>query len=102
MSENTPETAIVESGVAFPDESTAEVSVVATFIESGNQLQQIFLGLEPVLLIQPEYDADENEVKFIVTAVDLDPRGLVDVLDVIRDAAEEMVRQQDEAVGDQA
>lgn len=86
----------IDSGVAFPDATTADISVQGTFLESGNQLQQLFIGLEPVILIQPEFDAEENEVKFLVTAVDLDPAGLIEVLDVLRDAAEEMVRQQEE------
>lgn len=94
------EPVIVESGVAFAQETDADVSVEATFIESGNQLQHLFIGLEPVLLIVPEYDADVNEVKFLITAVDLDPQGLVDVLDVILDAAKEMVIQQAEMAAD--
>lgn len=87
----------VESGVAFPDQAPdAEVSVSATFIESGTQLQQLFVGLEPVLIIQPEYDADQNEITFVMTAVDIDAAGLVDLFDVLKHAAEEMVSQQDE------
>lgn len=87
----------VESGAAFAQETDAEVTVQAHFMESGNQLQQVFIGLQPVLLMQPEYDADANEVTFVVTAVDLDPTSLVAVLRVMLDAAEEMARQQAES-----
>jgi hypothetical protein len=87
----------IESGVAFATEVDAEVFVQATFIESGQQMHMAIIGTEPVLLIQPEYDADANEVNFLVTAVDLDPEGLVEVLDVLLDAAKLMVSQQAEA-----
>lgn len=92
MTENTP--VVVESGAAFPDDTDAEVFVEATFLESGNQLQQVFVGLEPVLLVQPEYDADAHEVKFLVTAVDLNPAGLVEVLELLLDSAKTMVEQE--------
>lgn len=92
---------IIQSGVAFPGETGASVSVDATFLEAGDQLQQLFVGLEAVLVIQPEYYADTNEVKFVVTAVDLDTAGLVTVLEVILDAAKEMAQQRAEAIAEQ-
>lgn len=83
----------IESGVAFAHETSADVSVEATFIDSGEQLQHIFVGLEPILIIQPEYDADDDSAKFIITAVDLPPQGLVSVLEVLLDSAKQMVKQ---------
>lgn len=88
----------VESGVAFAGETDAEVFVEATFLQSGNQLQNVFIGLEPVILVVPEYDAEANEVKFVLTVVDLDAQGLVSILDVLLDAAKEMAEQQGEDV----
>lgn len=96
MTNETPKPVVIESGAAFAADTDAEISVEASFLESGNQLQQVFVGLEPVLLIQPEYDADVNQVKFVLTAVDLDPTGLIEVLEVILDAAREMAIQQAE------
>ncbi len=91
----------VDSGVAFPDQAPdADVSVQARFLESGQQLQQVFIGLEPALVVQPEYDAEENEIIFVTTAVDLDPQGLVDVLEVLLDAAKTMAQQQAEAIAE--
>lgn len=83
-----------ESGVRFPEHPDTELTVSATFLRCGEQLQQVFIGLEPVIVIQPEYDAEEDQVTFVVTACDLDPEGLIRVLDVLRDSAEEMLKQQ--------
>ena len=97
---NTPnETMKVESGVRFPNAAPGgvEVAVSATFLESGNQLQQVFIGLQPVLVVQPEYDADANAVDLVTIAVDLDPAGLVETLEVLLDAAKTMAAQQAEA-----
>lgn len=83
----------VESGPAFPEQPDTEIGISATFIESGSQLQNIFIGLEPVLLIQPEYDADENKVEFVITSVDLGPEGLVSVLEYLLEGAREIASQ---------
>lgn len=102
MSETAVEPTTIESGVAFAQDTDAEVFVEATFIESGNQLQHLFIGLEPVLLIVPEFDADVNELKFLLTAVDLNPVGLVEVLEVILDAAKTMVERDLETLADES
>jgi len=100
MTENTP--TVVESGVRFPNAAPGgvETQVSATFLESGQQLQQVFIGLQPVLVIQPEYDADTNVVDLVTIAVDLDPAGLVETLEVLLDAAKTMAEQQAEAVAE--
>ena len=86
-----PLTLAVESGVAFPKQAPgAQVSVEATFIEPGNQMQMVLVGSEPVLVLQPEYDADANTIRFVLTAVALDPAGLKQVVDIVQDAVEEM------------
>ena len=92
----------VESGVRFPNAAPGgvETQVSATFLESGNQLQQVFIGLQPVLVIQPEYDADTNSVDLVTIAVDLDPAGLVETLEVLLDAAKTMAEQQAEAIAE--
>lgn len=100
MTESTP--VVVESGVRFPSAAPGgvETAVSATFLESGNQLQQVFIGLQPVLVIQPEYDAEENKVDLVTIAVDLDPAGLVETLEVLLDAAKTMAQQQAEAIAE--
>ena len=97
-----PETMKVESGVRFPNAAPGgvDVQVSATFLESGNQLQQVFIGLQPVLVIQPEYDADTNSVDLVTIAVDLDPAGLVETLEVLLDAAKTMAAEQAEAIAE--
>lgn len=92
----------IESGVRFPSAAPGgvETQVSATFLESGNQLQQVFIGLQPVLVIQPEYDADTNTVDLVTIAVDLDPAGLVETLEVLLDAAKTMATQQAEAIAE--
>jgi hypothetical protein len=98
--ETTP--VVVESGVRFPSAAPGGVETVvsATFLESGNQLQQVFIGLQPVLVIQPEYDAEKNVVDLVTIAVDLDPAGLVETLEVLLDAAKTMAAQQAEAIAE--
>ena len=90
----------VESGVRFPNAAPGgvETQVSATFLESGNQLQQVFIGLQPVLVVQPEYDAETNTVDLVTIACDLDPAGLVETLEVLLDAAKTMAAQQAEAI----
>ena len=86
-----PKTAQAE--VRFPGSLTESVRVEATFIESGTQLQQVFIGTEPVLVVQPEYDADSDTVTMIVTAVDCDVFSLPEVLGYLLDGANEMYAQ---------
>jgi hypothetical protein len=81
----------VESGVRFPDMPNTKVAMAAQFIESGNQMSMAIIGTEPVLLIQPEFDAETNEVTLITTAVDLAPEGLVHVLEALLDGTREIV-----------
>lgn len=72
-----------------------QYSVDFTFIESGNQLQTAFIGLHPALLVEPQVDPDlPNEVVFVVTGVDLDPKSLLEILEVLKEGAEEALRQQ--------
>ena len=95
-SDNTPTgaeeavTLAVESGVSFTQHAGTKVQVEATFLESGNQMQMAIIGTEPVILVQPNFDADDNEVTFILTSVDLGPEGLVEVLEILLDAARTM------------
>jgi len=96
-----PKPVVVESGVRFPANPDVRTEVAATFIQSGNQMQMAIIGTEPVLLVQPEYDADENAVTLITTAVDLDPAGLVQTLEVMLDAARLMAEQQAAAIQEQ-
>ena len=91
----TPPPVVAESGVRFPDLPNTLVSVAGNFITSGNQMQMIIVGTEPILVVQPEYDADENEVTLITTTVDLNPAGLVHVLEALLDGTREIVRIQE-------
>lgn len=91
-----PEPVSVESGVRFTGLEDYTVEVNGTFIESGNQMQMAIIGTEPVLLVQPNFDADRNHVTLLVTAVDLPPQGLVEVLAVLTDGAKMVVDQQAE------
>lgn len=86
-------TLAVESGVSFTQHAGTKVQVEATFLESGNQMQMAIIGTEPVLLVQPNFDADDNEVTFILTSVDLGPEGLVEVLEILLDAARTMAEE---------
>lgn len=89
-----PKPIVVESGVRFTGMEDTSIEVAGTFIESGNQMQMAIIGTEPVLLVQPNFDAEENHITLIVTAVDLPPRGLVETLKVLLDGAETIVAQQ--------
>lgn len=84
------------SGVRFPDLPDTLVTIAGNFITSGNQMQMAIIGTEPILVVQPEYDADENEVTLITTAVDLPPAGLIHVLEAMLDGTREIVRIQEE------
>lgn len=70
----------------------------ATFIEPGTQLQTAFIGLEPAILIRPEYDPEANEVDFVTTVVGMTPRDLVSVLETLLDGAKTMVETDLEAL----
>lgn len=96
----TPPTLNAESGVRFPDMPDVLVNVAGNFIQSGNQMQMLLIGTEPVLAVQPEYDAEANEVTLITTAVDLPPAGLVHVLEVLLDGVREIVRIQEQQADD--
>jgi len=86
-----PLTLLTESGVAFPNQApTAQVAVEATFIEPGNQMQMALIGSEPVLLLQPQYDAETNSITLVLTAVALDPIALEQVVGIVADASQEM------------
>lgn len=95
-----PKEVIVESGVRFPELPDSPVAVAATFIESGDQLQMALIGVEPVLLIQPEFEAETGIVTLLATAVDLPPAGLVQVLESLLDGAKSIVDQQAEAIAE--
>ncbi len=95
-----PKPFVAESGVRFPDLPDTLVSVAGNFIMSGNQMQMAIIGTEPILVVQPEYDADENEVTLITTAVDLPPAGLIHVLEALLDGTREIVRIQTEQARD--
>lgn len=83
---------VAESGVRFPEMADVEVDVAANFILSGNQMQMLLVGTEPVLVVQPEFDAEANRVTLVTTTVDLPPAGLVKVLEALLDGAQEIVR----------
>lgn len=84
------------SGVAFASDPDVTVEVQGTFMESGNQLHQVFIGLEPVLLVQPEFDADERALTLLLTTVDLPPRQILEVLEKLTDAVKEIVSIQEQ------
>ena len=91
-----PPALVAESGVRFPEHPDVPVEVAGNFITSGNQMQMALIGSEPVLLVQPEYDAEEGKVTLITTAVDLPPGGLVHVLEALLDGARTIVAVQEE------
>jgi len=84
------------SGPRFADHPNIMTEVAGTFIESGNQMQMVLIGHEPVIVVQPEYDADENKITLVLTTVDLPPQGLVEVLEALLDATREIAAQQQE------
>lgn len=84
----------VQSGVSFtgPEGEDIPISVAATFLQvSDGQLGHVFIGNEPILVIQPEYDADTREVTLNLTGVEINPPGLVEILEALLDAAKTMV-----------
>lgn len=87
----TPPTVVAESGVRFPESPDTPVEIAGNFITSGTQMQMVLVGTEPVLVVQPEYDAEEGRVTLITTAVDLPPAGLVQVLEALLDGARTIV-----------
>lgn len=66
-------------------------TVEANLMQSGNFLSQVFIGLEPVVLVQPEVNPERTEAKLILTAVDTSPEALVELFEVLLDAAREIV-----------
>ena len=81
----------VGSGVRFPETPDIPVEIAGNFVTSGNQMQMLMVGTEPVLVVQPEYDAEEGVVTLITTTVDLPPAGLVQVLEALLDGARTIV-----------
>lgn len=79
MSENTP----------APEVEAQNISVSVTLMDSGQQLQHVFIGLEPALLIQSEYHSDDDRIIFFVTGVDLSPKDLGDLADLLKEASQE-------------
>lgn len=98
----TPPVFVAESGVRFPDLPETPVEVAGNFITSGTQMQMVLVGTEPVLVVQPEYDADEGKVTLITTAVDLPPGGLVHVLEALLDGARTISEVQEQQALEQA
>lgn len=98
----TPPTLVAESGVRFPDLPETPVEVAGNFITSGTQMQMVLVGTEPVLVVQPEYDAEEKRVTLITTAVDLPPGGLVRVLEALLDGARTIVEVQEQQAEEMA
>jgi len=87
----TPPVLTAESGVRFPDHPDTPIEMAGNFITSGNQMQMVLVGTEPVLVVQPEYDAETRRITLITTAVDLPPAGLVQVLEALLDSARTIV-----------
>ena len=98
----TPPTLVAESGVRFPETPNTPVEVAGNFIQSGHQMQMALIGTEPVLLVQPEYDAETKSITLITTAVDLPPRGLVLVLEALLDGARTIAEVQEQQAAEQA
>lgn len=91
----TPPPLTAESGVRFPELPDTPVEIAGNFITSGTQMQMVLVGTEPILVVQPEYDADEDRVTLITTAVDLPPAGLIHVLESLLDGARTIVMVQE-------
>lgn len=74
------------------------ITVDITLLESGTQIQQAFIGLEPALFVRGEWDPNERRLIFRTTAVDLAPGDIVDLCSLLIDAASAPdVREQYEA-----
>lgn len=89
----------IESGIRFkgPEGEDIETVVNATFLQvADGQLQQVFVGVEPVLVIQPEFHAEEMTVHLNLTGVEINPPGLVEILEALLDAAKTMVEVDEE------
>lgn len=71
------------------DDSIApeNITVDITLLESGHQIQQAFIGLEPALFVRGEWDPNENRLIFRTTAVDLTPGDIVDLCNLLAGAA---------------
>lgn len=85
---------IIESGPRFkgPEGEDIETTVAATFIQvADGQLGHLFIGNEPVIVVQPEYDAEAPLITLNITGVEINPPGLVEILEILLDAARTMV-----------
>lgn len=90
--ETTPPTYSTDvSGVQFPELGETALAVETTFVQSGSQMQMLLVGTEPVLVVQPEYRADEKKVTFVTTAVDLNAEAMLPVLEALVEATREMI-----------
>lgn len=63
------------------------ITVDITLLESGHQLQNVFIGFEPALLVRGEWDPNEHRLIFRTTVVDLSPGDIVDLCHLLVDAA---------------
>lgn len=82
-----------EKTIAVADEVEPDVRIQITLIESGTQLQTLFLGLTPMLVIEPHLDEDENTLTFSARAVDLDAQGLYEVLEVMLEGVKQAIEE---------
>lgn len=86
-----------QTNVRFPEQPDVPIEVAGNFILSSyGQMQMVLVGTEPVVLIQPEYDAEEGVFTLITTAVDLPPAGLVTVLEALLDGVRTIVAVQEQ------
>lgn len=84
----------IESGPRFkgPEGEDIEATVAATFLQiADGQLGHVFVGNEPVIIVQPEFDADDMQITLNITGVEINPPGLVEILEILLDAARTMV-----------
>lgn len=92
----------IDSGPYFPDLAGVGMEVATTFMRSGSQMQMLLVGTEPVLVVQPEYSAENDKVTFVITAVDLNAEGMLPVLRALTEATEEMISQVEQMRADAA
>jgi hypothetical protein len=72
----------VSEGTIAPDKITVDI----TLLESGEQIQQAFIGLEPALFVRAEWDPNEERLIFRTTGVDLAPVDIVDLCNLLIDS----------------
>lgn len=87
-----------------PEVDAQNISVNITLIDSGHQLQHVFIGLEPALLVQSEYHPDDDRLVFLVTGVDLSPADLGDLANLLKEASEDpgLIESYEQARAEQA